>query len=288
MREKIVILPNLTLFVARALSAIAAYYSIIGLTAIFSGAIIPIVVMGIVLEVAKLVTTVWLKTYWKRCGWVLKTYLVPSVVILMLITSMGIFGFLSKSHLDQGVPTGDIAAKVALFDEKIKTSRENIEGNRKVLKQMDESVDQVMGRSTDTQGADKAVAVRKSQQKERTRIQSEITTEQKIISSLSEQRAPIAAEVRKVEAEVGPLKYIAAFVYGDNPDANVLEKAVTWVIIIIVVVFDPLAVILLLASQYSFQWFRKQEEETQHKKNRTQHAQKNFKQQKKNGRSTLF
>ena len=260
MREKIVILPNLTLFVALALSAIAAYYSIIGLTAIFSGAIIPIVVMGIVLEVAKLVTTVWLKTYWKRCGWVLKTYLVPSVVILMLITSMGIFGFLSKSHLDKGVPTGDIAAKVALFDEKIKTSRENIEGNRKVLKQMDESVDQVMGRSTDTQGADKAVAVRKSQQKERTRIQSEISVEQKIISSLSEQRAPIAAEVRKVEAEVGPIKYIAALIYGDSPDQNLLEKAVRWMIILLVVVFDPLAVALILAANQSKAWEREIEE----------------------------
>jgi hypothetical protein len=117
---------------------------------------------------------------------------------------------------------------------------------------MDEAVDQVMGRSSDEKGADKAVAVRRSQQKERARLQSEIQAEQKTITTLSEERAPIAAEVRKVEAEVGPIKYIAAFVYGADPDANVLEKAVTWVIIIIVFVFDPLAVILLLASQYSF------------------------------------
>jgi hypothetical protein len=118
-----------------------------------------------------------------------------------------------------------------------------------------------MGRSSDEKGADKAVAIRRGQAKERARLQSEIATEQKTITALSEERAPIAAEVRKVEAEVGPIKYIANFIYGDNPDANVLEKAVTWVIIIIVIVFDPLAVILLLASQYSFQWFRKQEEE---------------------------
>jgi hypothetical protein len=119
-----------------------------------------------------------------------------------------------------------------------------------------------MGRSTDEKGADKAVQLRRSQQKERVRLQSEIAAEQKTISAISEERAPIAAEVRKVEAEVGPIKYIANFIYGDNPDANVLEKAVTWVIIIIVIVFDPLAVILLLASQYSFQWFRKQEEDS--------------------------
>jgi hypothetical protein len=128
---------------------------------------------------------------------------------------------------------------------------------------MDEAVDQVMGRSSDEKGADKAVAIRRAQQKERARLQSEIAAEQKTIAAISEERAPIAAEVRKVEAEVGPIKYIAAFIYGDNPDANVLEKAVTWVIIIIVSVFDPLAVILLLASQYSFQWFRKEKETTE-------------------------
>jgi hypothetical protein len=120
---------------------------------------------------------------------------------------------------------------------------------------MDEAVDQVMGRSTSETGADKAVAIRRSQQKERARIASEITAEQKAISSLSEERAPIAAEVRKVEAEVGPIKYIAAFVYGETSE-GILEKAVTWVIIILIVVFDPLAVILLLASQISFQNFR--------------------------------
>jgi hypothetical protein len=152
-------------------------------------------------------------------------------------------------------------AKVAIYDEKIKISKDNIDANRKALKQMDEAVDQVMGRSQDEKGADKAVAIRRAQQKERVRLQSEIAAEQKTITALSEERAPIAAEVRKVEAEVGPIKYIASFIYGSNPDANVLEKAVTWVIIIIVVVFDPLAVILLLASQYSFQWFRKQEED---------------------------
>jgi hypothetical protein len=157
-------------------------------------------------------------------------------------------------------------AKISVYDEKIKTSKDNIEANRKALRQMDEAVDQVMGRSNDEKGADKAVSLRRNQQKERARLQSEIAAEQKAIASLNEQRAPIAAEVRKVEAEVGPIKYIAAFVYGDTNE-TILEKAVTWVIIIIVSVFDPLAVILLLASQYSFQWFRKQEEdETEEKK----------------------
>jgi hypothetical protein len=251
-----------TLISGLTVSAVAIYYSVAGLVAIFSAAVIPIIVMGVALEVSKLAGTVWLKQNWTRAPYFIRAYLLAAIAILMLITSMGIFGFLSKAHSDQSLVSGDVQSRIAIYDEKIKTSKDNIEANRKALRQMDEAVDQVMGRSQDEKGADKAVALRRGQLKERARLLSEIQAEQKIVSQLSEERAPIAAEVRKVEAEVGPIKYIANFIYGDNPDANVLEKAVTWVIIIIVVVFDPLAVILLLASQYSFQWFRKQEEET--------------------------
>ena len=251
-----------TLVSGLTVSAVAIYYSVAGLVAIFSAAVIPIIVMGVALEISKLAGTVWLKQNWTRAPYFIRAYLLAAIAILMLITSMGIFGFLSKAHSDQSLVSGDVQSRIAVYDEKIKTSRDNIDANRKALKQMDEAVDQVMGRSQDEKGADKAVAIRRGQQKERARLQTEIAAEQKIISQLSAERAPIAAEVRKVEAEVGPIKYIANFIYGDNPDANILEKAVTWVIIIIVVVFDPLAVILLLASQYSFQWFRKQEEET--------------------------
>jgi len=246
-------------------SAVAIYYSVAGLVAIFSAAVIPIIVMGVALEVSKLAGTVWLKQNWNQAPNFIRVYLLAAIAILMLITSMGIFGFLSKAHSDQSLVSGDVQSRIAIYDEKIKTSKDNIEANRKALRQMDEAVDQVMGRSQDEKGADKAVQLRRSQQKERARLQSEIATEQKTITAVSEERAPIAAEVRKVEAEVGPIKYIAAFIYGDNPDANILEKAVTWVIIIIVAVFDPLAVILLLASQYSFQWFRRAEEDEQPK-----------------------
>jgi hypothetical protein len=119
-----------------------------------------------------------------------------------------------------------------------------------------------MGRSSDEKGAEKAVAIRRSQQKERARLQSEISSEQKTIATISEERAPIAAEVRKVEAEVGPIKYIAKFIYGEHgADENMLEKSVTWIIILIVIVFDPLAVIMLLAAQMTFGWSRKDKEE---------------------------
>ena len=243
------------------ISAVAIYYSVIGLAAIFAAATIPIYIMGGSLEVAKLVCASWLKANWERAPTFIKVYMMTAVVVLMLITSMGIFGFLSKAHTDQGITSGDAISKLAIYDEKIKTARENIDANRKALKQMDEAVDQVMGRSTDEKGADKAVAIRRGQQKERVRLLAEIDTEQKKISGLNEERAPIAAENRKIEAEVGPIKYIAKLIYGDNPDTNILEKAVTWVIILIVIVFDPLAVIMLLAAQMTFGWLKIEKED---------------------------
>jgi uncharacterized Zn finger protein (UPF0148 family) len=246
----------ITLAVALSLSVIAAWYSIAGLAAIFAAALVPIIIMGGILELAKIVVTLWLHEYWRQCRWLMKAYLVPAVFMLMVITSMGIFGFLSKAHMDQGMVSGDVQAKIALYDEKIKVERENIDANRKALKQMDEAVDQVMGRSQDEKGADKAVSIRRAQQKERARLLADIATAQQKITALNEQRAPIAAEVRKVEAEVGPIKYIAALIYGDNPDTNLLEKAVRWVIIILVTVFDPLAIMMLLAATESLKWNR--------------------------------
>jgi flagellar basal body-associated protein FliL len=214
--------------------------------------------MGTILEVSKLVAAWWLKANWHRAPWLLKSYLLIAVVVLMLITSMGIFGFLSKAHTDQAVPAGDVVSQVALYDEKIKTQRDNIETARKALLQMDAQVDQLLGRSADERGAERAVQVRRNQARERARLQSEIAVAQTEIAKLNEQKAPIAGQLRALEAEVGPIKYIAALIYGDNPDSNVLEKAVTWVIIVIVFVFDPLAVLLLLASQLSFQWYRQE------------------------------
>ena len=251
----------LALFSGLTISAVAIWYSVAGLVSIFAAAVIPIIVMGVVLEISKLIATVWLKLNWTRAPVFIRTYLLVAIAILMLITSMGIFGFLSKAHSDAGLVSGDVQAKIAVYDEKIKTERENIDAARKALTQMDAQVNERLSRSTDDKGAERAVQIRRQQQAERTRLQNDISRSQGAIARLNEERAPVAAEVRKVEAEVGPIKYIANFIYGDNPDANILEKAVTWVIIIIVSVFDPLAVILLLASQYSFQWFRQAREE---------------------------
>ena len=251
------IINYLALAIAIILSFVAAYYSIVGLAMIFASAMIPVIIMASALEAGKVVSASWLYRNWGTAPRFIKYYLTVAVIVLMFITSMGIFGFLSKAHLDQSVISGDSLTQLAIYDEKIKTEKENIDANRKALRQMDEGVDQVLGRSTDEKGADKAVAMRRSQQKERVRLQAEILQSQKSIAELNNTRAPIAAEVRKVEAEVGPIKYIAALMYGDDPDQNILEKAVRSVIIILVLVFDPLAIMLLLAANHSL--YRKEE-----------------------------
>jgi hypothetical protein len=252
------ILAVLLLLSGLTISGVAIYYSVMGLMAIFSAAAVPIAIMGVSLEVGKLVTASWIKAHWPRLPLLMKWYAITAVTILMIITSLGIFGFLSKAHSDQTLVSGDVQSKIAIYDEKIKTARENIEADRKQLRQMDEAVDQIMARSDSEKGAEKAATIRRSQQRDRGSLAKDIETNQVIISQLNDESAPVRAENRKVEAEVGPIKYIAAFVYGANPDASILERAVTWVIILIVVVFDPLAVVMLLAAQMTFDWIREE------------------------------
>jgi len=260
-------LTYLMLFVALCLSAVAAFYSIIGLTAIFAAAVIPIVIMGTILEAAKLVVTVWLHEYWHQVKITMKLYLVPAVFILMVITSMGIFGFLSKAHTDQALVSGDASAKLSIVDEKIRIERENIANARAVIQQMDAAVTGVIatgdqeiklkdGSTQVRSAAERSLQIRRSQARDREALTRQIEEAQTRIVRLQEESAPLRAEFRKVEAEVGPIKYIAALIYGDNPDANLLEKAVRWVIIILVIVFDPLAIMMLLAFTESLRWER--------------------------------
>ena len=237
----------LALLVAIALSAIAAYFSVIGLTTIFAASFWPVVIMGGTLEVAKVVAASWTYRNWSIAPFSIKSYLITSILALMFITSMGTFGYLSKAHIDQTTSSSDVISQLAIYDEKIKVAKENIDANRKALKQYDEAVDQIMGRSDTEKGAEKAVVVRRSQQKDRARLQEEIQAYQKEIGILNDTRAPLAAQVRKVEAEVGPLKFIAELFY-EEVDNQFLDKTVRWVIILIVIVFDPLAIILLIAA----------------------------------------
>ena len=241
----------LTFLTAIALSGVAGYYSIVGLAAIFPGSYLPVMIMGSVLEASKLVTVSWLYNNWKQCPLLIKTYLCMAVTILMLITSMGIFGFLSKAHLEHSSDNAPLLNKIAILDEKIKTEKENIDANRKILKQYDEIVDQTMGRTTDEKGTDKAQAIRRTQQKDRSRILQEINQSQTTIAGYSEERAPLSNELKKTEADVGPIKYIAALLYNQAVDTDILDKAVRLVILLIIVVFDPLAVLLLIAANMS-------------------------------------
>jgi hypothetical protein len=266
--KKIFSLSTLALIVALTLSSIAAWYSVAGLTAIFAAAVIPIIIMGGSLEVAKVVTTVWLHRYWDKCRFAMRSYLTLAVIILALVTSMGIFGFLSKAHMDQGIPTGDVAAQIALIDEKIniqkeliKSERENIESARKALSQLDAQVSARLERGTSEASAERSVQIRTAQRRDRAGYTKEIEDAQSrieklntTIQQLSIEKAPLASQYRKIEAEVGPIKYIAALIYGDNPDNATLERAVRWVIILLIFVFDPLALILVVAAISSYKW----------------------------------
>lgn len=238
---------TLLLINALFLSSIAAFYAITGLIAIFATAVIPIAIMGTALETAKLVIASWLYRRWNDITKVMKYYFSVSLVVLMLLTSMGIFGFLSKAHLDQAIPTGEVSSKVYILDDKIKYQKDIIVRNQKTIKQLDDLVEQSIGRTTDEKGINAATELRRKQESQRNKLVSEIDKAQTAINNLTKEREPIAKDLRKIEAEVGPIKYIAALIYGDKIDDNLLEKAVRFVIIIIVFVFDPLAVMMLIA-----------------------------------------
>lgn len=240
--------------VALALSAVAGWYAIAGLIAIFAASVIPIAIMGSLLEVSKLVVASWLYRSWKQIPFLMKSYFTVALITLMLLTSMGIFGFLSKAHLDQAVPTGEVVAKIQVIDEKIKIEKEIIDVARKNVSQLDRQVEETLNRTskqTTNAAVNRSITIRNQQAKERATLAKQIEASQTEIAKLNEDRAPLASEVRKVEAEVGPLKYIAQLIYGqDAQDATILEKAVRFVILMIVFVFDPLAVLMLVAANW--------------------------------------
>lgn len=252
---------KLLLISAILLSAIAEYYSIQGLMAIFSGAAISVAVMGIALGISKLVVSSWLYRNWNITPRLLRSYFVVAIVTLMLLTSMGIFGFLSKAHSDQNLVSGDIVSQLALIEEQIKIEKENIDANRKIITQLDSQVNETISRTSPGAGASnsasgsngdagisRSISIRRGQAKERSAAQEAILSAQGKISKLNDTKAPIAAKVRAVEAEVGPIKYIAALIYGDEAkDQTTLEAAVRWMILLIVAVFDPLAVLMFIA-----------------------------------------
>lgn len=311
----------LTLISALTISAVAIYYSVAGLVAIFAAAAIPIIIMGTALEIGKLITAVWLHKYWQQAAWWLKTYLSIAVFILMFITSMGIFGFLSKAHIDQNLASDTVTQRIEIIDSKILQERAYIARQKEVMarisgqdegtntrfnqdiqieqKKIDDAYKRLEVLDADVKAytdqgtgflkgdnVKRGLEVRKSQQQERDIINQQITAAQQNINRLRSQinntldknsteiksleknifdaqgrieqliieQQPLKSDIMKLESEVGPIRYIAEFIYGEQADKNLLESAVRWVIIIIIFVFDPLAVLLLIASQYTFAW----------------------------------
>jgi hypothetical protein len=397
------ILAWLTLYSGLAISAVAIYYSVAGLVAIFAAAAIPIIIMGVVLEVSKLVATVWLKMNWKRAPFLIKSYLFLAIVVLMFITSMGIFGFLSKAHIEQTTASQESVAQVerlateitrqedivkraedkirqlqttgsgadANIQSQIDKEQDRIDSAYKRIQPAIDEQNKIIGSQAklyqdeldridtamttvvgyidsgdkenykkaqaiigvkpdgafgsgstraytawkDAKNIERQVLLTKIQQatnnpqaraaaaevkRLRSTVETQIAESNKLINrlranvgkttnaadidkqvdeqstrikeantqldTLTAEKYTLEGEKRKLEAEVGPIKYIAEFIYGDTSDKNMLEHAVRWVIIIIVLVFDPLAVILLLSSQYSFQWLREQAHEEKENK----------------------
>jgi hypothetical protein len=243
------------LLTAISISVVAAYYSIIGLTAIFSGVLWPIIIMGTVLEVGKIVTTVWLHTYWNKLQWLLKIYMSAAVIVLMFITSMGIFGFLSRAHIEVTSQIGGSGLLIEQIDQSIGIEQKRIDDTRIQIQQMDDAVtgllqgsasNAVRNNNRTAQLAQQATRLRQTQKKERDSLNSVIDDANKRISELNSQKLKLQQSQAKIEAEVGPVKYIAQLIYGDEINKDLLERSVRWVIIIIVAVFDPLAVCMIL------------------------------------------
>ena len=232
-----------TLIVALSISAVAAYYSIVGLMAIFSAAAFSIAVMGVVLEIGKLVTASWLYQNWKSVPKVLKYYLTSAVVILMFITSMGIFGYLSKSHIDAGTNTSQVTVKLDRVNSRIASEQKVIDRAERQLENLDKALERYVELGAVSKGLDRRI----SQEEERLKLTNMVNKSQDKIDEYLDQKSEYELEIKNFEVEVGPLKYISALLYGDDA-LTFLENAVRWVILILVFVFDPLAVLLVVAA----------------------------------------
>ena len=242
----------ITLVMALAISGVAAWYSIAGLIAIFSGATTAIIIMGGVLEAGKLVTASWLYRNWKQVPFLLKSYLTSAVVVLMFITSMGIFGFLSKAHLEHSISVGGTnELQITNLERQIDRQQSIITDAETVLTQLDQQV-AVLIEYDRIRGPTGSIAVRESQSEERSLLNETIDAAYIRIDKLQTELSPLQQEALAIEVEVGPLKYIAELIYGEDDARNHFDRAVRFVIILLVSVFDPLAVILLLAASIGF------------------------------------
>ena len=250
----------LTFISAISISIIAAGYSIVGLATLFAGAAVPIIAMGSALEVGKLVAASWLYNNWSSSmvPKSLKAYLFSAIIILIFITSMGIFGFLSKAHLDQVKPTSGNAIKITTIDNQIQRQQNIIDRAEKTLVQLDKSIEVYLNNEFATRG----LRERRKQEEERTELNTSIKKASDEIARLSTEKANLQLEQDKIEAEVGPIKYVAELIYGDTAQSH-FDEAVRIVILILIFVFDPLAVLLLIAANISLRQIKMRKNLTQ-------------------------
>ena len=252
----------ITFLSAISISVIAAGYSIVGLSTLFAGAVVPIIAMGSALEVGKLVAASWLYNNWrnKLVPYTIKMYLTFAVIVLIFITSMGIFGFLSKAHLDQVKPTSSNNIKIELIDKQINQEQTIIDRSQKTLDLLDQTLEKYIELEYVTRG----LKERKKQEEERAALTLAINNASDKIAELTNKKAVLELEQDKIEAEVGPIKYIAELIYGDDAK-DYFDHAVRWVIIVLIFVFDPLAVLLLIAANISLRSRKVEKEEKENK-----------------------
>ena len=238
----------LVFFSAIGISAIAAGYSIVGLATLFAGATVAIIAMGTALEVGKLVAASWLYQNWRNplLPKSIKLYLTTAVLVLVFVTSMGIFGFLSKAHLDQVRPTSDNAVYIALIDKQVSQQEKIIARAEKTLDQLDRAIEVYVTRERVTKG----LKERKKLKEERELLTNEIRLAMERIAVLTLDKGNLELAQLKIEADVGPLKYVAELIYGDQAKDH-FDEAVRYIIIVLIFVFDPLAVLLLIAANIS-------------------------------------
>jgi hypothetical protein len=250
----------LTFISAISISIIAAGYSIIGLATLFAGAAMPIIAMGSALEIGKLVAASWLYNNWSSTmvPKALKAYLFTAIIVLVFITSMGIFGFLSKAHLDQVKPTSGNTIKIKTIDNQIVRQQNIIDRSEKTLTQLDKSIEVFLNNDFASRG----LKERQKQEEERNQLNTAIKSASDEISKLSNEKATLQLAQDKIEAEVGPIKYIAELIYGKDAQSY-FDEAVRIVILILIFVFDPLAVLLLIAANISLKQIRLKKNLTQ-------------------------
>lgn len=234
----------LTLFTALAMAGTAATFAIMGIMAIFAGLPYHALIMGIVIELGKIVGVSWLYRNWGQTTKI-KYMMAPLVLVAMLLTSMGIFGLLSKAHLEQTAGVSNNTVVIERLDQQIGRAELDIQRAESALTQLDASIDEFIERGFVTRG----LQARESQQAERDSLQQIIEQNQSQINELSDQRLELNIELQVIALEVGPIKYIAELVYGAGEDR--LEEAVRWVIIAFIFVFDPMAILLLMAANFT-------------------------------------